>query len=38
VEEAQAEVRRRILKALKCDDGRGQRLVPLREMLQQLQT
>jgi hypothetical protein len=38
VEEAQSELRRRILKAMRCEDGRGQRLVPLREMLQQLQT
>ena len=37
VEEAQAEIRRRILKALKCEDTRGQRLVPLREMLENLQ-
>jgi nanoRNase/pAp phosphatase (c-di-AMP/oligoRNAs hydrolase) len=38
VEEVQSELRRRILKALKYEDGRGQRLVPLREMLQHLQT
>ena len=37
VEEAQAEIRRRMLKALGCEDARGQRLVPLREMLQNLQ-
>jgi hypothetical protein len=37
VEDAQAEIRRRILKALGYDDARGQRLVPLREMLQNLQ-
>jgi nanoRNase/pAp phosphatase (c-di-AMP/oligoRNAs hydrolase) len=37
VEEAQSEIRRRILKALQYEDGRGQRLVPLREMLQHLQ-
>ena len=32
------ELRRRLLKALKIDDCRGQRLVPLREMLQNLQS
>jgi|SRR5262245_60664835 len=37
VEEIQAELRRRFLKALRCEDARGQRLVPLREMLQNLQ-
>ena len=37
VEDAQAEIRRRVLKALGYDDARGQRLVPLREMLQNLQ-
>jgi nanoRNase/pAp phosphatase (c-di-AMP/oligoRNAs hydrolase) len=37
IEEFQAEIRRRFLKALKIDDCRGQRLVPLREMLQNLQ-
>jgi nanoRNase/pAp phosphatase (c-di-AMP/oligoRNAs hydrolase) len=36
VEELQAELRRRFLKALKIDDVRGQRLIPLREMLQNL--
>jgi nanoRNase/pAp phosphatase (c-di-AMP/oligoRNAs hydrolase) len=38
VEEVQAELRRRLLKALKIDECRGQRLVPLREMLQNLQS
>jgi nanoRNase/pAp phosphatase (c-di-AMP/oligoRNAs hydrolase) len=38
VDELQAELRRRFLKALKIDDTRGQRLVPLREMLQNLQS
>jgi nanoRNase/pAp phosphatase (c-di-AMP/oligoRNAs hydrolase) len=38
IEEIQAELRRRLLKALKIDECRGQRLVPLREMLQNLQT
>jgi hypothetical protein len=37
VEEVQAELRRRLLKALKIDECRGQRLVPLRELLQNLQ-
>lgn len=37
VEEAQAEILRRMLAALKCQDTRGERLVPLREMLQNLQ-
>ena len=37
IEEVQGELRRRFLKALKIDDCRGQRLVPLREMLQNLQ-
>ena len=32
-----AEMRRRMLIALKCEDARGQRLVPLREMLQRIQ-
>jgi nanoRNase/pAp phosphatase (c-di-AMP/oligoRNAs hydrolase) len=36
VEELQSELRRRFLKALKIDDVRGQRLIPLREMLQNL--
>lgn len=38
IEEMQAELRRRTLKALKIDDCRGHRLVPLREMLQNLQS
>lgn len=38
VEDLQAELRRRFLKALKIEDVRGQRLVPLREMLQNLQS
>jgi nanoRNase/pAp phosphatase (c-di-AMP/oligoRNAs hydrolase) len=38
IEEAQSEVRRRFLKALKIEDTRGQRLVPLRDMLQNLQS
>lgn len=39
IEEIQADLRRRFLKALKIDaDQRGQRLVPLREMLENLQT
>ncbi|QDU20343.1 DHH family phosphoesterase [Urbifossiella limnaea] len=38
VDELQAELRRRFLKALKIDDTRGRRLVPLREMLQNLQS
>jgi nanoRNase/pAp phosphatase (c-di-AMP/oligoRNAs hydrolase) len=38
VEEMQAEFRRRLLKALHIDEVRGQRLVPLREMLQNLQS
>jgi hypothetical protein len=37
IEEVQGELRRRLLKALKID-GRGQRLVPLRDMLQNLQS
>ena len=37
IDELQAELRRRLLKALKIDELRGQRLVPLREMLQNLQ-
>jgi len=37
VEDVQAEFRRRLLKALKIEECRGQRLVPLREMLQNLQ-
>lgn len=38
IEELQGELRRRTLKALKIEDCRGQRLVPLREMLQNLQS
>lgn len=38
IDDIQAELRRRLLKALKIDDTRGQRLVPLREMLQNLQS
>ncbi|MDB5310363.1 MAG: family phosphoesterase [Gemmataceae bacterium] len=38
VEELQSELRRRFLKAMKIEDIRGQRLVPLREMLQNLQS
>ena len=38
IEDVQAELRRRFLKALKIEDCRGQRLVPLREMLQNLQS
>lgn len=38
IEEIQSELRRRFLKALKIEDVRGQRLVPLREMLQNLQS
>lgn len=38
IEEVQAELRRRFLKALHIDECRGQRLVALREMLQNLQT
>lgn len=37
IEDLQSELRRRLLKALKIEDVRGQRLVPLREMLQNLQ-
>lgn len=37
VEEVQAELRRRLLRALKIDECRGQRLVPLRELLHNLQ-
>ncbi|HEY8503342.1 MAG TPA: DHH family phosphoesterase [Gemmataceae bacterium] len=36
IEEVQSELRRRFLKALDIDECRGQRLVPLREMLQNL--
>ena len=38
IEELQSELRRRFLKALRIEDVRGQRLVPLREMLQNLQS
>jgi nanoRNase/pAp phosphatase (c-di-AMP/oligoRNAs hydrolase) len=38
IEDMQAELRRRFLKALHIDECRGQRLVPLREMLQNLQS
>lgn len=37
VEQVQSELRRRLLKALKIDECRGQRLVSRREMLQNLQ-
>ena len=37
IEDLQSELRRRFLKVLKIDEQRGQRLVPLREMLQNLQ-
>jgi nanoRNase/pAp phosphatase (c-di-AMP/oligoRNAs hydrolase) len=37
VEQMQAELRRRLLKALHIDECRGQRLVPRREILQNLQ-
>ena len=36
IEDLQAELRRRFLRVLNIDDVRGQRLVPLREMLQNL--
>lgn len=38
IEEIQAELRRRFLKAFRIEDTRGQRLVPLRDMLQNLQS
>jgi nanoRNase/pAp phosphatase (c-di-AMP/oligoRNAs hydrolase) len=38
VEEIQAELRRRFLKAFRIEETRGQRLVPLRHMLQNLQS
>jgi nanoRNase/pAp phosphatase (c-di-AMP/oligoRNAs hydrolase) len=38
VDELKAELRRRFLKVFKIDDTRGQRLVPLREMLENLQS
>ena len=37
IEQVQGELRRRLLKALQIDECRGQRLVPKREMLQNLQ-
>jgi nanoRNase/pAp phosphatase (c-di-AMP/oligoRNAs hydrolase) len=37
VEQIQAELRRRLLKALRIDECRGQRLVPRRDLLQNLQ-
>jgi len=37
IEDMQAELRRRLLKALRIDECRGQRLVALRDMLQNLQ-
>jgi nanoRNase/pAp phosphatase (c-di-AMP/oligoRNAs hydrolase) len=36
IEDVQAELRRRLLRVLKIEECRGQRLVPLREMLQNL--
>lgn len=38
IEDVQATLRRRLLKALGIGDSRGRRLVPLREMLQNLQS
>jgi nanoRNase/pAp phosphatase (c-di-AMP/oligoRNAs hydrolase) len=38
IEEIQAELRRRLLKALHIEECRGQRLVPLRDMLNNLQS
>jgi nanoRNase/pAp phosphatase (c-di-AMP/oligoRNAs hydrolase) len=38
IEEIQSELRRRLLKALRIDECRGQRLVALRDMLQNLQS
>lgn len=38
IDDVQAELRRRLLKALHIEECRGQRLVALREMLQNLQT
>ena len=38
IEDLQSELRKRFLKVLRIDEQRGQRLVPLREMLQNLQT
>jgi hypothetical protein len=37
VEQVQAKLRRRLLRALHIEECRGQRLVPRREMLQNLQ-
>jgi nanoRNase/pAp phosphatase (c-di-AMP/oligoRNAs hydrolase) len=37
IEQVQSELRRRLLKALGIEEQRGQRLVPLREMLQNMQ-
>ncbi|OAI51380.1 hypothetical protein AYO44_00800 [Planctomycetaceae bacterium SCGC AG-212-F19] len=38
IEDIQGELRRRLMKALHIEECRGQRLVPLRDMLQNLQT
>src|SRR5262249_11141005 len=38
IEDLQSELRRRFLKVLKIEDVRGQRLVPLRDMLENLQS
>ncbi len=38
LDEIRGELRRRLLKALKIEDIRGQRIVPLREMLENLQS
>lgn len=38
IEDIQSELRRRFLKVMKLEDIRGQRLVPLREMLENLQS
>jgi nanoRNase/pAp phosphatase (c-di-AMP/oligoRNAs hydrolase) len=38
IDDLQSELRRRFLKAFKIQDARGQRLVPLREMLHNLQS
>src|SRR5580700_7000354 len=38
IEEVQSELRRRLLKVLKVEEPRGRRLVPLRDMLQYLQS
>jgi len=37
IDQVQSEFRRRLLKALQIDETRGQRLVPVREMLQNIQ-